>query len=130
MSALHALLGFTAWTLLLVAAVLTYRGLRLLKGSPINAWPRGAHNTGDATLMKRVGDAHANCLENLLPFAAIVLSAHALGKFDTIAALATPVGTSAIAVVRASGPQVPVLVTGIFGEIPLPRDRDLDILGA
>lgn len=40
---------------------------------------------------------------------------------DTIAALATPVGTSAIAVVRASGPQVAALVTGIFGETPLPR---------
>ncbi len=40
---------------------------------------------------------------------------------DTIAALATPVGTSAIAVVRASGPQVASLVTGIFGETPLPR---------
>jgi len=37
---------------------------------------------------------------------------------DTIAALATPAGTSAIAVVRASGPQVAALVTGIFGETP------------
>ena len=40
---------------------------------------------------------------------------------DTIAALATPAGTSAIAVVRASGPQVATLVTGIFGDTPLPR---------
>ncbi len=40
---------------------------------------------------------------------------------DNIAALATPVGTSAIAVVRASGPQVATLGTGIFGETPLPR---------
>jgi len=40
---------------------------------------------------------------------------------DTIAALATPVGTSAIAVVRASGPRVPDLVQGIFGAGPLPR---------
>lgn len=40
---------------------------------------------------------------------------------DTIAALATPMGTSAIAVVRASGPQVTALVAGIFGETPLPR---------
>lgn len=40
---------------------------------------------------------------------------------DTIAALATPVGTSAIAVVRASGPQVGELVRAIFGESPLPR---------
>ncbi len=40
---------------------------------------------------------------------------------DTIAALATPAGTSAIAVVRASGPQVRTLVAAIFGETPPPR---------
>lgn len=40
---------------------------------------------------------------------------------DTIAALATPAGTSAIAVVRASGAQVATLVNEIFGETPPPR---------
>lgn len=40
---------------------------------------------------------------------------------DTIAALATPAGTSAIAVVRASGPRVAGLVKEIFGETPQPR---------
>ena len=40
---------------------------------------------------------------------------------DTIAALATPAGTSAIAVVRASGPQVRALITAVFREIPPPR---------
>jgi tRNA modification GTPase len=40
---------------------------------------------------------------------------------DTIAALATPVGTSAIAVVRASGPQTSDLVRTIFGSTPSPR---------
>lgn len=40
---------------------------------------------------------------------------------DTIAALATPVGTSAIAVVRASGPQTAELVQTIFGATPPPR---------
>ncbi|MDD3178911.1 MAG: tRNA uridine-5-carboxymethylaminomethyl(34) synthesis GTPase MnmE [Opitutaceae bacterium] len=40
---------------------------------------------------------------------------------DTIAALATPVGTSAIAVVRASGPQAAQFALAIFGEAPLPR---------
>ena len=40
---------------------------------------------------------------------------------DTIAALATPVGTSALAVVRASGPQAGGLVSAVFGETPLPR---------
>ncbi len=40
---------------------------------------------------------------------------------DTIAALATPVGTSAIAVVRASGPQASALTRAIFRETPPPR---------
>ncbi len=40
---------------------------------------------------------------------------------DTIAAVATPTGTSAIAVVRASGPAVAGLVGTIFAEAPLPR---------
>jgi len=40
---------------------------------------------------------------------------------DTIAALATPVGTSALAIVRTSGPRSLALVTEIFAEDPLPR---------
>jgi len=40
---------------------------------------------------------------------------------DTIAALATPAGTSALALVRASGPRCPALVAEIFGAAPLPR---------
>jgi tRNA modification GTPase len=40
---------------------------------------------------------------------------------DTIAALATPVGTSALAVLRASGPLVPSLTKAIFCVVPPPR---------
>lgn len=40
---------------------------------------------------------------------------------ETIAALATPVGTAAIAVVRASGPDVAKLTQDIVGELPAPR---------
>src|SRR5882762_5739940 len=40
---------------------------------------------------------------------------------DTIAALATPVGISAIAVVRVSGPDAERLTREIFAETPLPR---------
>ena len=39
---------------------------------------------------------------------------------DTIAALATPVGTSAIAVVRVSGPDCAALAQALFGPTPLP----------
>jgi uncharacterized MAPEG superfamily protein len=39
-------------------------------------------------LVRRMEDAHANCLENLPVFAVIVLVAAAMGRLDTIAALA------------------------------------------
>jgi tRNA modification GTPase len=40
---------------------------------------------------------------------------------DTIAALATPVGTSALALIRASGPMARLLVPALFARAPLPR---------
>lgn len=88
MGAFHALLGFTGWTMLLVAVVFSYRGIRLLGGTPINSWGRGAKTTEDPVFIKRVEDAHANALENLPLFAVIVLSAAALGKLDAINSLA------------------------------------------
>ena len=88
MTAVQALLGFAAWTLLLVTGVFLYRGLRFVTGTPINHWPRGAKPADDAPLVKRLEDAHANSLENLPIFAVIVLAAAALGKLDAIAALA------------------------------------------
>ncbi len=60
----------------------------------------------------------------LFPFAfagAFVCVARMSFPPDTIAALATPAGTSAIAVVRASGAQVRALVSALFGEVPPPR---------
>jgi tRNA modification GTPase len=42
---------------------------------------------------------------------------------DTIAALATPVGTAALAVVRASGPECAALAAALFGPSPLPARR-------
>jgi uncharacterized MAPEG superfamily protein len=88
MTAVQALLGFAAWTLLLIAGVFLYRGLRFVTGTPINHWPRGAKPVDDAPLVKRLEDAHANCLENLPIFAVIVLAAAAMGKLDAIATLA------------------------------------------
>ena len=40
---------------------------------------------------------------------------------DTIAALATPAGTSAIALVRVSGPDAGKIASALLGEIPTPR---------
>lgn len=88
MNAIVALLGFTAWTALLVAAVFLYRGTRVLAGTRINSWPRGQAHEGDIPLARRLEDAHANCVENLVVFAPIVLGAAALGRLPAIDALA------------------------------------------
>jgi len=88
MTALQALVGFGLWTLALVALVFLYRGLRFLKGAPINNWPRGDKPADDAPFVKRVEDAHANCLENLPVFAVIVLAAAAMDKSGTVNTLA------------------------------------------
>ena len=82
MTAIDALLAYASWTLLLIAAVFLYRGLRFMQGTPINHWPRGAKPSDDAPLIKRIEDAHANCLENLPIFAIIVLAAAALNKSE------------------------------------------------
>ena len=88
MTALQTLLGFAAWTLLLIAGVFLYPGMRFLTGTPINHWPRGNKPADDAPFVKRLEDAHANCLENLPVFAVIVLVAAALGRLADIQALA------------------------------------------
>ena len=88
MNAMQALIGFTAWTLLLVLAVFAYRGLRFVTGTPINHWPRARKPDDDAPLVRRIEDAHANCLENLPVFAVIVLAAAVLGRLPAVDALA------------------------------------------
>lgn len=88
MTAIHALVGFTAWTLLLVLLVFAYRGGRFLAGTPINSWPRGAKVVNDAPMVQRLENAHANCLENLPVFAVIVLCAAALGRPAAVEVLA------------------------------------------
>ena len=122
MTALHALLGFAAWTVLLVAGVFLYRGLRFVTGTPINNWPRSAKPANDAALVKRMEDAHANCLENLPVFAVIVLAAAAMGRLESIAALApfvlyARIGQSIVHLVGVG--QAHVLVRATFWSVQL-----------
>ena len=122
MAALHALLGFTGWTLLLIVIVFSYRGARLLTGTKINSWSRRDNTANDSAFALRVADAHANCIENLLPFAAVVLTAQALGKAELIGAAAAwvlyaRVGQSLVHLVGTS--QILVLVRATFWSIQL-----------
>ena len=88
MTALQALVGFALWTLALITLVFLYRGLRFLRGTPINHWPRGNKPQDDAGLVKRLEDAHANCMENLPVFAVLVLAASVMDKTNTIQTIA------------------------------------------
>ena len=97
MTAIQALLAFTGWTLALVGWVAAYRIARFVKGAPINSWPRGAARQDDPPIMRRIEDAHANCLENLPVFAVLVLAGAALGKLPSIDVLAACVFYSRVA---------------------------------
>jgi uncharacterized MAPEG superfamily protein len=73
-ASLDALLGFTAWTLVLVFIVLLYRTAIVFTGKQrANAWPRGMPPpAGEPPFFTRVGHAHQNCVEGLPIFAALV----------------------------------------------------------
>ncbi len=87
MSAITALIGFTAWTLAIVFIVLNWRVIEVLRGKPANSWTRGTA-IESPSFVKRAEHAHLNCLENLPIFAVIVLAAQALGKSAVVDAVA------------------------------------------
>lgn len=122
MTAIQALLGFAAWTVLLVAGVFVYRSARFLGGTPINSWPRGSKFEGDAPIMTRLQDAHANCLENLPVFAVIVLAALATGRGAALEPMAAWVLYARVAqsLVHLSGVgRLQVLVRATFWSVQL-----------
>jgi len=74
-----ALLGFVAWTLLLLGLTIVHRGVQVLAmRRRADAWTRG-RAVEDPPIVKRLGDAHANCLEMLPLFAAVILVAVVAG---------------------------------------------------
>lgn len=76
-----ALIGYVAWTLLLLVGVVLYRTVLVLGGKrAANDFdPRG--NDGSA-FYGRLSRAHANCYENLPLFGALVLLAMVTGNGD------------------------------------------------
>jgi len=116
MNAITALLGFTAWTLLLVLIVFAYRGIRFLGGTPITSWVRGTVSAADTPFIQRVANAHANCIENLVVFATLVLAAAAVGKNAAVAPFAPYVlyarlGQSLVHLIGISAPLVLIRAT-------------------
>jgi uncharacterized MAPEG superfamily protein len=80
---IYALLGFAAWTLfVLMVTVGVYRWSMILTGRASVAEWRADQPQG-AAWYQRGMRAHANCIENLPVFAAIVLAAHAADVVDS-----------------------------------------------
>lgn len=100
--ALWMLLGFAGWTLLvLLAGVGIYRWSLILSGKAmLNSFPGDTPH--GSTPYRRAVRAHANCIENLPVFAAIVLTA-------TVAHVAPAnMGWLAVAVLAARIPQTSI----------------------
>ncbi len=76
------LLGFAGWTLLiLLLSVGVYRWSHILRGT--KAIAAFSHDgSGGADWYKRATRAHANCIENLPVYGAIVVAARAAGVDD------------------------------------------------
>lgn len=89
MSATFSLLAFAAWTILLVGIVGLYRVVRGLGGERFDAWCRSARTATDPAIVLRIEHAHANCVENLPLFGAIVLAASVSGRLEEIAGMAS-----------------------------------------
>ena len=83
------LLGFAAWTILLLASTIgLYRWVLIFSGrAPINGFR--AEQPEGADWYKRAMRAHANCVENLPVFAAIVLALHVSGAHGPAADFAS-----------------------------------------
>jgi uncharacterized MAPEG superfamily protein len=76
-----ALLGYTAWTIAVVLAVVFYRtGLVMVGKTAANSWTRGGQTWTDPAIITRMSHAHLNCVENLPLVAAIILAAHVMGQ--------------------------------------------------
>jgi len=83
------LLGFATWTIVLLASTIgTYRWALIFAGrAAVNGFP--ADHPEGADWYKRSMRAHANCIENLPVFCAIVLALQVSGAGGPVADLAS-----------------------------------------
>ena len=114
---LWCLVGFVAWTIVLLLAIAVARVGAVLRGTKkANEFPSGVPHGGDAYW--RLNRAHMNCLENLPIFGVLVLVATVAGLraplLDTVAKvyLAARIGQSVTHV--ASGSVIAVNVRFTF----------------
>ncbi|HET9930226.1 MAG TPA: MAPEG family protein [Polyangiaceae bacterium] len=81
---LYTLVGFAAWTLLLLACTVGVHRWRLIltKRAAVNAFPADAPD--GPGWYQRATRAHLNCIENLPPYAAIVLTLTLAGRHGAL----------------------------------------------
>uniref|UniRef100_UPI003566FA4B MAPEG family protein n=1 Tax=Halopseudomonas sp. TaxID=2901191 RepID=UPI003566FA4B len=83
-----AVLGLAAWMLVLLFAMVNQRGLLVLSGKmKVNAFAPDGSNTPDG-FGRRLVRVHANCVENLPVFFAVLVFALATGNSDVTDGLA------------------------------------------
>lgn len=88
-AAVAVLLAFTALTFGLVFIYVNYRvALVFTFKTPANSWTRGNPSWQNPAWVTRFEHAHANCLENLPIYAAIVLAASLLDQLAVLEGLA------------------------------------------
>lgn len=88
MTGLEALMYYVLWMIALLLINIGHRIPLVLMGkTAADTWTRG-NKVDDAGIIVRAGHAHLNCLENLPLFAAVVLTAVALGKAEIVNDLA------------------------------------------
>ncbi len=110
---LWSLLGFAAWTLLLILTLVVYRTGTVVTGKRrANSWARNQPSQ-DPELLQRLAHAHANCVENLPLFAAVILVAGLTNKLeltDPLAGwyLALRIGQSTVHIIGTSHQQVSI----------------------
>lgn len=101
--------------LCLVTPYIGIAGLAMMPGGL--AWGFGNRDTPYPVpaWIERVRRAHANMVENLLPFGALVLVAHVSGKADsTTATAATAFFAARVAYTAIYVAGIPVIRTGVF----------------
>lgn len=80
MTGIEALMYYVLFMVVILLVNVGHRiPLVLLGKKPGNFWTRG-NETGESGVIVRAGHAHANCVENLPLFAAVVLAAAATGQ--------------------------------------------------
>ena len=88
MTGIEALMYYVLWMVVLVLLYVGHRiPLVLIGKKPANYWTRG-NTTDDAGFQVRAQHAHANTVENVALFAAVVLAAAALGRNGVVDGLA------------------------------------------